>query len=544
MKCTRIAGMLVAMAFLTLASCKEEGPVPADTITLSEESLTIVRGESAEITVTVQPEEASAEDLTAVSSDPETAGVEAAGELTWRISALSEGDAVITFSAGNASAECKVTVTSPVEGITVSPESAVLMKGGTLQAEAAVAPEGAAVPVWASEDEAVATVDQNGLITAVAAGKTRISASAGEHSAYIEVEVKDITVTFTPEELVVGTGEMSYVTVSITPEEYKDEKITWSVDDETIAKFMTLDDYPDNVYITGVAIGTTVLRGSVLGIEAECKITVKEIEVTDIVVRTGSGQVIQGLTLKTHGNAAEINAYVKPENATSQTIELEVADPSIAVAEGFTNQYGQQCCTITPEKPGNTTLLIKAKGYTKEFPLSVADAEGGNPYVIGDLLDRYGDKGIVWDISDDRSEVRILSMKNGPDALWSSEDCDAGVPDDGSHDDGLDNTEKLLSISGTDFPAAQWCRSLGEGWYLPSAKELQKIFVAERLDVEYGRTENGGDAYPAEAWSSNEADTYDALRMHEKSAGFWKCEGYPKTLARPVMAAKRIVLVK
>ena len=72
----------------------------------------------------------------------------------------------------------------PVTNIAMSEASASLYVGGTLQLTATVTPSNAtnADYVWASQDESVATVDENGLVTAVAVGGTTITATAQDGS--------------------------------------------------------------------------------------------------------------------------------------------------------------------------------------------------------------------------------------------------------------------------------------------------------------------------------------------------------------------------
>lgn len=72
----------------------------------------------------------------------------------------------------------------PVTNIAMSEASASLYVGGTLQLTATVTPSNAtnADYVWASADESVATVDENGLVTAVAVGGTTITATAQDGS--------------------------------------------------------------------------------------------------------------------------------------------------------------------------------------------------------------------------------------------------------------------------------------------------------------------------------------------------------------------------
>ena len=79
----------------------------------------------------------------------------------------------------------------PATGVTLSESSLVLDVGETAQLTAAVVPEGTTDGlVWSSADESVATVDANGLVTAVGPGRTVITATAGSVSAECSVTVR------------------------------------------------------------------------------------------------------------------------------------------------------------------------------------------------------------------------------------------------------------------------------------------------------------------------------------------------------------------
>ncbi len=79
----------------------------------------------------------------------------------------------------------------PATGVTLSESSLVLDVGETAQLTAAVVPEGTTDKlVWSSADESVATVDANGLVTAVGPGRTVITAAAGSVSAECSVTVR------------------------------------------------------------------------------------------------------------------------------------------------------------------------------------------------------------------------------------------------------------------------------------------------------------------------------------------------------------------
>ena len=80
--------------------------VPATGVTLDKTSLTLTEGESAQLTATVMPENATNKAVTWESSNTDVATVDADGTVT----AVNAGTATITATAGEAEATCTVTV--------------------------------------------------------------------------------------------------------------------------------------------------------------------------------------------------------------------------------------------------------------------------------------------------------------------------------------------------------------------------------------------------------------------------------------------------
>lgn len=99
------------------------------------------------------------------------------------VTAVRNGTAAITATAGSVSGSATVTVAQRVSAVAVSPPVATLVQGDTLRlsAEAADA-NGHAVPtaefVWASSDTLVAVVDDGGLVTGVGSGEVEVTAVA------------------------------------------------------------------------------------------------------------------------------------------------------------------------------------------------------------------------------------------------------------------------------------------------------------------------------------------------------------------------------
>ena len=124
------------------------------------------------------------------SSDAAVATVDAGGLVT----AVAEGVATITASAGEASGSAVVTVMQPVASVEVSPSAETIGLGSTLQLTAEAFDEnGEAVAgvefSWESSDVAVATVDASGLVTAVRGGNATITATYEEITAESVISV-------------------------------------------------------------------------------------------------------------------------------------------------------------------------------------------------------------------------------------------------------------------------------------------------------------------------------------------------------------------
>ena len=127
--------------------------------------------------VTAKAEDAEASELSAVA-------VEAADseETDDNVATMPEDLAAMDSAFGvvpeNLKAETKVTVTTNVESVTLDKTEGVLTVGNTVTVTATVTPDTAtnASVTWTSSDEAIATVDSEGKITAVAPGTATITA--------------------------------------------------------------------------------------------------------------------------------------------------------------------------------------------------------------------------------------------------------------------------------------------------------------------------------------------------------------------------------
>lgn len=164
-----------------------------ESITLDQTELTLYVLDGIELTPTINPEDADNTELIWTSSNPEVATVD-----NGIVRAIAAGEAEITVKAavGDASATCKVTVFPAVDEFYFETSSISLNKENpTQQLHVTIKPEEAQnIPLrWESDNEAVATVDAEGLVSAVGDGDAIITAMTTDrlHKADCLVMVTD-----------------------------------------------------------------------------------------------------------------------------------------------------------------------------------------------------------------------------------------------------------------------------------------------------------------------------------------------------------------
>ena len=272
----------------------------------------------------------------------------------------------------------------------------------------------------------------------------------------------------------------------------------------------------NQVVVTATAVETPVqkslsLTASPMRIKADgiesvtFTVMYGEEDVTDVCeIRTTEGDVIEGgeFTTTTVGT---YNIYALYNDVRSNTVSIDAYDPNATYA-----------------------------------------------YEIGKIYDINGTKGVAYAIKTVGNETYayFFSMDEA-DLQWSTENvwCNCiSVRGDW-------NTQDMLS-KGTSpdmYPAAQWCIAHGEGWFMPSSRELQWMWDAisagtHDFDSEsvkaYNKllTDNGGMPFvETYYWSSNET-AEDLVELVAFMADSVVCLNPYKTYTYTVRAAYRIML--
>ncbi len=169
---------LTATCIVTVKPCVATG------ITLNKSKLTLAKTESETLIANVQPDNTTNKAVTWKSSNNNIATVDATGKVT----AVAQGAATITATTAdgsNLSASCQVTVLEAwVSQIVLDKSEMEVYVEMTDTIHATVMPAEATIQslVWTSSNESVATVDAEGVVTAVSVGNAIITATATDGS--------------------------------------------------------------------------------------------------------------------------------------------------------------------------------------------------------------------------------------------------------------------------------------------------------------------------------------------------------------------------
>lgn len=173
----------------TVSTSKTLEVIVSPTEIKTTDELTLTAGETATLETAVTPADATHVSISYTSSDDFIATVNDGGE----VKAVAAGDATVTAVVDGTSLTsfCKVTVLPVLESIELSNASLSLQPNDTAQLSYTAQPENALIKeaTYTSSDDTVATVDEEGNVTAIADGKATITASVGDVSAECVVTV-------------------------------------------------------------------------------------------------------------------------------------------------------------------------------------------------------------------------------------------------------------------------------------------------------------------------------------------------------------------
>ena len=301
------------------------------------------------------------------SSDSSVATVDVNG----RVTGMKVGTATITATSivsASIKATHTVTVTDQMS-ITLNPNSLNLTVGAnsTITATVVAASLTDKSVAWSSSNTAVATVDGNGKVTAVAAGSANIIAKLNANNSIQAqasitvaaqptptVTLSDITAT-----LIVGATK----TLTATVTNASNKNVTWSTSNQAVATVSSTG------LVTAKAVGTTTITATSVAdtsVKATCAVTVTA-------PPTGTLTVTADPSASVPVGASGYQLYVRDSGGTAISrpeCTFTSSDSSVTTV----STYG----TITALKDGTATITVTHTKGTGTITLTIGSG-GSNP---------------------------------------------------------------------------------------------------------------------------------------------------------------------
>lgn len=307
-------------------------------LTIEQGEKQIYAGSTLTLTTGIEKVLDSAPDQTKLvwtSSDETVATVNAAGT----VKGIASGIAEITCMAEDnnvITAKTEIQVLQPVTGVVLEKAAAtILMIEGNedngIQLKANVQPEDAFIKelVWTSSNEAVATVDGSGYVSASAPGTAIITVSSTDpysanmpKSAKCTITVKQAaaSIELDNQKMALNLGATQTLKATVFPDNTTDKSVKWTSSDDTVVAVTN-----GVVRATGTGEATvTCTAGDGSGVIAECHISVIQM-VTGIKIV----DVTRPIVLYKN-DEYPLKAEITPDYATDQTVTWSSSNESVA----------------------------------------------------------------------------------------------------------------------------------------------------------------------------------------------------------------------
>lgn len=277
--------------------------------------------------------------------------------------------------------------------------------GETQQLIGIVTPDDAAVTVsWASENTEIATVGEDGLVTAVSEGETTIVASVADFTAECSVTVlsdEAVSIKLNKIELNMAVGDTETLIASVTPEGTDIAGLEWKSSDSEVA---AVD--KDGV-VKAVYVGEAIITASLGEAVAECSVHVSAAEPESMTLNMETAEVTRGETVQLVANILPEGTGAEVTWSTSNYAYASVEDGLVTTLRPGEVVITARCadleasCTIT-------ILPIEAESLTLET--SSIEIKNGEQYTLKAIVTpEDNDETIEWTSSDET--VAIVSQE-------------------------------------------------------------------------------------------------------------------------------------
>lgn len=352
-------------------------PIPATSISLNTHSVNLQESESQQLIAEILPNNASNKTITWTSSNPAIAEVDNTG----KIFAKAIGDVRITATTANGLTDtCSVNVrlyTVGVQSVVLSNQSIDMLIGATHHIQTDVYPENATnkTIILSSSKTSVATVNQEGIITAHNVGTTLIIATASNGIAdTCQVRVLPVNaekVTLNIHDLSLSLNESQQLIAEITPANATTKTINWAVNNSAIASV------DQTGVVTAHTVGITKLFAYAHnGLYDTCTITV-----TEISVLADSVKIIASKDSINIDEIIQVHTEFYPVNTTNKTILWSSQNTTIATVTQSGQIKGISAGTAIIEAVASNNVSTTFEITVRELPASSIQLQASSLYL-------------------------------------------------------------------------------------------------------------------------------------------------------------------
>ena len=355
-----------------------------------------------------------------------------------------------------------------VAGVSLSPENLTLKPGESASLTATVLPNTAVNRNirWDSSDPSVASVDQNGTVTAYRSGTAVITVTTEEsgYTASTTVTVGAGAITsmyFSGGEISIplpGGVDLASMLI-VEPEGANLDDLQWSSSDSSVASV-------SNGYVNAESAGTATITATASnGVSASISVKVGTYVPVDYLSIVGNGTI-------TVGGSTDLSLVINPDNATNRQAEWEVASGGskiVSVSGSGTS------ATVTGRKKGTATVIayINDNGQVKQASISITVTDKVVEPSELEFVDGNGDLISFASLAVGRGDSLLKLLQIGPEGasteglVWSSSDPSVATVEDGQIQ-GISDGVATITVKAPNGATATLTVKVGNGNAAPS----------------------------------------------------------------------------
>ena len=323
-------------------------------IRLNENSIELAKGKTFQVVASLEGSKAK---YSWTSEDISVATVNTNGTITAKGNGTTNIVCTALLADREVSATILVKVFTPVQGLKLPQSISVDVGNKTDALPVTFTPEDASNKQleWETDNPAIATVNEKGVISGIAVGTCKVTATSTDfvagNSKPQKASIKVIvlqpvsSIKVETKELAIARGKSYKVSYAVLPENSSSKKVMWSSANSTIASV-------NNGTITGKESGDTIISvftGNADGSEVKTDI---HVHVYSPVTAVSINEKAKGIALYP-GESVSLSYRIKPEDAEYSSVRWVSSDNTIATVDSITG-------TVKGVSPGQVTITASS----------------------------------------------------------------------------------------------------------------------------------------------------------------------------------------